>query len=1249
MGQMRKQAMTMVLSAVGGICFTLPVAAKSVEPNRSQILPQTLQQSIQQTQSRLVLDTMNAVQLTNAVQLAQAPNVEQLAEQIRTLRSAALKAQGAGKFTEAIDLHQQILQIFQRYNYQPGMAQTQWTIGTLYHELKNYPQALTVLQAAAQTVNPSENPELRRQIATSQRLAHVEIGAQQQRDRQYTAALASFEQARTIAAQYADQDGQVLALMKMAEVHRTQQFYRQAIPPLEAAQRIVQQQAEPYSQNVVLMMLGRTYDDLSEYPQALQYYEQALALAKSQQDIVQVASVVNNIGTIYLNQGNYTQGQEHFMRSLKAVQAKRQRYSQRVTPTNLPEYCQEAQSSSDPPLILLKQFCDSQIPPAFLAQKADEVFRHYWRMLVTLEGNLLNNLGSASSSLGNYAQAMDYHQQSLQAHKPLNNPGLDSTGWNNIGNVYLSQGNYLQALTAYEQSLKLTRQAENRDQEASTLNNMAQVYQAQGQVQRSIDVGQQALAIVRAIEDKHQEATILNNLGTSYVALAQYDQAQQVIDQALQQYRRVGDLAGEATVLNNLAILKGQRGDYAEAIRLHEASLKIAQRIGDRQKEAANLGNLGRAYADLAQYAKGIDYYNQALAIHQTLGNQSWVLSTQGNIAGMYRTLGQADKSLSLYQTVAQAAAALGESTTTGIGLVGSATIWLQQGDLQAAETALNQALKLHREAGAKRSEIYALRQLADLQSQQGKLDRAIATLAQTRELAKSVGPLESSLVLQDLAQRQLDRAQYAAAQTTANQAIALAKPAQYQDIVGKSLTILGQARLASNQATTAVQPLAEAIDLWESLRPGLKDSDKVSLFDTQAQTYRLLQKALAIQGQTDRALEVAERGRARAFVELFAAKTGQAQTQLEIPDLTAIKALAKQQQSTLVEYSQIDDRTLYIWVVKPNGDVIFRESQLPDGSLAQMVALSRSEIGVRSRASIAQVDLTQVSTVRSPSVAQNNFQALYQLLIQPIAADLPPDAHQKVVFMPQGALFYVPFAALADAQGKLLLEKHTIAIAPSMQSLDLTAKLKQRTPQQGATLIVGNPTMPTLDGLALTPLPGAEQEAKAVGNLLKTSPLLGGDATKSTVVKQMQQARIVHLATHGLLDTFRGDVPGAIVLAGGKTTADSLLTSSEIADLNLQAELVVLSACSTGKGDITGDGVIGLSRSLFLAGVPSVVVSLWDVDDAATSTLMTAFYRHWQSGQMDKAQALRQAMLETRKTYRDPHLWAAFNLVGAS
>jgi len=160
----------------------------------------------------------------------------------------------------------------------------------------------------------------------------------------------------------------------------------------------------------------------------------------------------------------------------------------------------------------------------------------------------------------------------------------------------------------------------------------------------------------------------------------------------------------------------------------------------------------------------------------------------------------------------------------------------------------------------------------------------------------------------------------------------------------------------------------------------------------------------------------------------------------------------------------------------------------------------------------------------------------------------------------------------------------------------------------------------------------------------------------------QLPAARLVHLATHGLLEYDGGaaltglDVPGAIALApdllsSAQMNTDSqagngLLTSRDILNLRLNASLVVLSACDTGRGRITGDGVIGLSRAFITAGVPSVIVSLWSVPDAPTAQLMTSFYQNLQT-QPDKASALRQAMLATMQDYPQPLDWAAFTLIG--
>jgi CHAT domain-containing protein/uncharacterized protein HemY len=1164
--------------------------------------------------------------------------------QFKTLFEMANKLAKAGDYPKAIEFYQQIIAKLREYpSYKPLLASSLWRIGSFYQEVKDYPQALKSLDEAAQIATGLGDRDLLKNINISRRLSTSDLANQALQAQKYPQATTLFEQSLALAAQGGDASGQVLALLKLAEIKRDQQQYRQAIPLLERALPLAK--ADPNEQVVLLMMLGRTRDDRSEFPQAIKAYQAALTITRSRNDGLLSATILNNIGTISTSQGDYRGSLTLFEQALAIAQAEKQRYGETITTANLDQYCQQAQTGNDQFSTFLKEFCATKLPRPLLAEKANELRQTYSTMILTLEGNSLNNLGIIEMRFGNYQGAIARYQSAQAVQKPLNNRKLDATGWNNIGDVYAMQGNYTAALSHYEKSLELSRQVGNRNQIAATVSNIAQVYQAQGQLQRSLTTNQEALTMLREIGDRQQEATALNNRSTTYVALAEYDQAKQLLNQALTIYRELDDKSGEATSLNNLAIVVGQAGDYDQAIKLHEQSLDILNTSGDREKTATVLGNLGRAYVDLAQYAKGIEYYNKSLAMHESIGTASGTLTTQGNLAGIYRTLGQYDKSLALYRSVVERSTAIGENTTMGIALAGTANILLERGDFAAANTAIQQALTAHRASGAKRAEIYALRILGKLQAKQGQPDQALATLQQGLNLTKDVGPLEESLLAQDLAGLQLDRQQYGEAQTYASRAIGIAKKAQYQDIVGESLTILGRAKLASNQAGQAIAPLQEAVGVWEKLRPGLKDSDQVSLFDTQAETYKSWQQALVAQGQSSQALEVAERGRARAFVELFATKTGQNSATLTSPTLAQMKMLAQQQQATLVEYSQVDDRTLYIWVVKPTGEVTFHRSDLPPGrSLAAMVQESRGAIGVRGRPSIKKASLSPppLANVRQTT----DFKQWHQILIAPIAQDLPSDPTQTVIFMPQGGLFYVPFAALEDAQGKVLIEQHTIAIAPSIQALELTSQLKSKSgsPSVG-NLIVGNPSIfPSLD---LPVLLGAEAEAKAVSSFLQTTPLLGDRATKSVVLNQMAQARIIHLATHGLLDTYRGDVPGAVVLAAGKSEVDSLLTSSEIADLKLKADLVVLSACSTGKGDITGDGVIGLSRSLFLAGVPSVMVSLWDVDDAATAQLMTAFYRHWQSGKLNKAQALRQAMLETRKDHPEPSLWAAFNLVG--
>ena len=468
-------------------------------------------------------------------------------------------------------------------------------------------------------------------------------------------------------------------------------------------------------------------------------------------------------------------------------------------------------------------------------------------------------------------------------------------------------------------------------------------------------------------------------------------------------------------------------------------------------------------------------------------------------------------------------------------------------------------------------------------------------------------------------------------------QAATIARNIGVSNTEGIALTNQGKVLYLQGKLPDAEIQLRAAIKIWETLRTGLNDKNKVSFAETVAVTYDLLQIVLIEQGKFQAALEISERARARALAELLASKVittsrVKANKIRQAPDLMQIQNIAKNQQATLVQYSVIGD-TIYTWVIKPTGKISFYQAKLPPKTtLKDLVVAARDSIKA-SRGRRSKDD--------SPKTTGGDLKQLHKLLIAPIAQDLPKNPEERVIILPQNELFLVPFAALQDAQGEYLIQQHTITIAPSIQVLALTERKNNKS--KFPPLVVGNPIMPLYKGEPLPNLEGAEAEARSVSQILKVEPLIGAKADKQKVVELMQRAPLIHLATHGLLDTIKGDIPGAIALTNG------FLTSGEIFDMELSADLVVLSACNTGRGgaDVTGEGVVGLSRSLSVAGVPSVLVSLWEVDDDATKALMEEFYHNLQEKKLSKAQSLRQAMLTTMKKYPDPNLWAAFMLVG--
>jgi CHAT domain-containing protein/tetratricopeptide (TPR) repeat protein len=950
----------------------------------------------------------------------------------------------------------------------------------------------------------------------------------------------------------------------------------------------------------------------------------------------------------------------------------------------------------------IEQFDTSQFEAALQSwQKALIIYREIKDRYG--EGASVGSLGLAYHALGDYTKAIEYQQQTLAIVRELKDRLLEGKALGNLGNAYKSLGDYTKAIEYHQQTLAIARQLKDRLLEGKALGNLGNAYKSLGDYTKAIDYHQQTLAITRELEDRNGEGKALGNLGNAYRSLGDYSKAIDYHQQSLAIARELNDRDGEGASLGNLGNAYRSLGDYSKAIDYHQQSLAIARELNDRDGEGASLGNLGVAYDSLGDYSKAIDYHQQSLVIAREINDRDGEGNALGNLGVAYESLGDYTKAIEYHQQTLVIARELKDRYSEGASLGNLGLAYKSLGDYTKAIDYLQQTLAIAREIKDRQGEGASLGNLGLAYKSLGDYTKAIDYLHQHLAIAQEIKDRQGegdALSNLGIAYRSLG--DYTKAIEYHQQSLAIAREIGDKDGEGIDLNNLGLALQKSGNLSEAERILRAGIEARESQRRilGDKDAYKVSIFERQASTYRLLQEVLIAQNKTNDALEVAERGRARAFVELLAKRLSPEGAQgitspstVDPPTIEEIQQIAKVQNSTLVQYSityedfkvqgkeQTKESNLYIWVIKPTGEVTFRSVDLTPlwqckgvqpcipTSLNDIVTDARESIGVRGRAIIGVVP-TQEALQNAEAKATKRLQQLHQLLIEPIADLLPADPNAHVIFIPQQRLFLAPFPALQDASGKYLIEKHTILTAPSIQVLDLTHKQRQRVGAQGLAplqgndaLVVGNPTMPSVRPAfdkppqQLPPLPGAEREAKAIALLLNTQPLIGDKATKTVVEELLPKARIIHLATHGLLDDKRG-LGSSIALAPDPFSSslskikqeggNGLLTAEEILSLKLNAELVVLSACDTGRGRIAGDGVVGLSRSLISAGVSSVIVSLWAVSDDSTAFLMTEFYKNLQKNS-DKAQALRQSMLTTMKQteYSNPRQWAAFTLIG--
>jgi CHAT domain-containing protein len=356
--------------------------------------------------------------------------------------------------------------------------------------------------------------------------------------------------------------------------------------------------------------------------------------------------------------------------------------------------------------------------------------------------------------------------------------------------------------------------------------------------------------------------------------------------------------------------------------------------------------------------------------------------------------------------------------------------------------------------------------------------------------------------------------------------------------------------------------------------------------------------------------------------------------------------------ETVLVEY-QLGEKQSYAWALTKSG--------LTTAVLPGRKQVEQTIAGYRKQAAAPVSALTVTAALER---LDTEGRKLYQMLLAPVEAAL--EAKSRVVIVPDGALAYLPFEALPGRER--MIERFSVSYAPSASTLAaLRDRDRQRSSPERTLLAFADPSSagrkessPVLAawrerGFAFTPLPNARVEVAGIRSLFRPEAshvYLGAEAREQSLKsEQLESYRYVHFAAHGYFDEEQPSRSGIVLSAEGDDANDGVLQAPEIMRLRLNADLVTLSACQTGLGEVlAGEGVMGLTRAFFYAGAQSLVVSLWNVNDAATGELMKHFYVNLKGG-MPRDEAMRRAKLKLIATpnspWRHPYFWAPFVFVG--
>ena len=871
----------------------------------------------------------------------------------------------------------------------------------------------------------------------------------------------------------------------------------------------------------------------------------------------------------------------------------------------------------------------------------DEALRTFSNALATFktvgdrQGELhtMIEIAGIQSELGRGAESLSLAKDAERLARDVGDASL-APAIHRQGGAFLRLGDLPAALKAFGDAAAAAQAVGDRKFEAFAANDQATIYGRMGDAEQAIERSEYALQLMKAVGYSGIDAALWNNIGISYKNLGQFQKSLDAYAEALERLRPGRDSDARIVILNNMGNLERLLGRPAQALPLHEQALTLARQAGSRDQEARSLNTIGLTHYALGDYQSALDYHVRALAIRQETND----------LAGQ------------------------------GASLNGQAKALHKLSESARAVDILNEALALRRRINDPYGELDSLSDLAVIERDRGNLATAIEHVRAAVNLEET---LRARITSPDV------RTTFRAAEEDKYELfIDLLQQAHAKDPGGghdhEALTISERAR-----SRVLLESLLDArVDLREGIEPALLERERrlqKQLSDTSSQLSRALARA-GVDGTQALSKRFDDLNQQYEDVEADIRRQSPRYAAIMQPHpatAVEIQNTALDDDIVLLEFALGEERS---WLFALTRDGLTSAELPPRRTIDAAARAFYDRLSARQHQRGEIPEAHQRRVAAADAALPKTGQTISEMLLAGIADRLAGEWRSKrLAIVPSGSLDSLPFGALPLPGGAKtprtapvrLGDRHEIVTIPSASVLlALRQDTAGRQPARRSVAMFADPVFDASDPRVtqkrlasvrnpLTRLPFSRQEAASIAAIAKAADpegvLLATDfaASRSAVLDPaIGDYRILHIATHGIVDTERPAQTALIfsLLDERGETRDGYVRMGDIYNLRLGADLVVLSACQTALGTaFKGEGLIGLARAFMYAGAPRIVASLWEVSDVATAELMTRFYRLMLQENQRPAAALRAAQREMAKDPRwaSPYFWGGFVIQG--